>query len=158
MSHQATKAGTQSQSVERIMEERQELEDGTEEEVKKAKVRGSQSNIRSTTSRTKLDLANQKKQEGEKARRKTERAKPSTAGPTDSKGESKWMKEVIRQNFVYLVDKLSQQEAKRRVNILRSVRLQLKGSFMKLYRLFRHKKYGEPIEEPEPIVVQAQVP
>ena len=67
------------------------------------------------------------------------------------------MKEVIRQNFVYLVDKLSQQEAKRRVNILRSVRLQLKGSFMKLYRLFRHKKYGEPIEEPEP-VVENEVP
>ena len=61
MSHQAAKAATQSQSVERIMEERQELEDGTEEEVKKPKVRGSQSNIRSNTSRSKLEMANLKK-------------------------------------------------------------------------------------------------
>jgi hypothetical protein len=29
---------------------------------------------------------------------------------------------------------------------MRSIKLQLRLRFMKLYRLFRHKKYGEPIE------------
>ena len=31
---------------------------------------------------------------------------------------------------------------------MKSVRVQLRGRFMKLFRMFRHKKYGEPLEEP----------
>ena len=50
-----------------------------------------------------------------------------------------------------MVDKLSAFEAKRRVNILRAVRTQLRVRFMKVFRLFRHKKYGEPLEPPKPI-------
>lgn len=37
------------------------------------------------------------------------------------------------------------QESKRRVNILKAVKVQLRERFMKLYRLFRLKKYGEPL-------------
>ena len=61
------------------------------------------------------------------------------------------MREIIRQQYKTFIDKLSSHEAKRRVNILRAVRGQLRNRFMKLYRLFRHKKYGEPIDPPKPI-------
>ena len=52
---------------------------------------------------------------------------------------------MARQNYQYFIGKLKIQEAKRRINIIRAVRAQLKNRFMKLYRYFRHKKYGEPL-------------
>lgn len=63
----------------------------------------------------------------------------------ERKGGSRWMVELARQNYQYLVEKMRQQETKRRVNIMKAVREQLRGRFMKLYRYFRHKRYGEPL-------------
>lgn len=60
----------------------------------------------------------------------------------------------MRQMFLNLVNKMSEQEGKRRVNILRAIKFQLRKRFMKLYRLFRHKKYGEPIV---PLVIYENV-
>ena len=56
----------------------------------------------------------------------------------------RWLVELARQNFTYFVNKLKSQEAKRRLNIIRAIKFQLKSRFMKLYRYFRHHKYGEP--------------
>lgn len=42
-----------------------------------------------------------------------------------------------------------QQETKKKVNMLGEVKKKLASRFLKVYRLFRHKKYGEPIEAPK---------
>ncbi len=68
-----------------------------------------------------------------------------TATQVDKKPlPQRWLVELARQNFTYFVNKLKSQEAKRRLNIIRAIRFQLKSRFMKLYRYYRHHKYGEP--------------
>eukprot|EP00347_Sterkiella_histriomuscorum_P007667 403348036 len=141
MSHQNNKAGghQNSQSEERTTAtDSQNDSKNVLEKPKKIAVRGSQSNVRPS-----------QRQKAEAAGNKKEQVKPQTAGSVTGKSESKWMKELVRQNYLYFVEKLNQQETRRRINILKSVRLQLKERFMKVFRLFRHKKYGEPLEQEE---------
>jgi len=61
------------------------------------------------------------------------------------------MVSLTRQNYKYFAEKLQAADTKARIKILRQIRTRMKIRFMKLYRLFRLKKYGEPIGPPLPI-------
>ena len=66
-----------------------------------------------------------------------------------AKTESKWMKELARQNYIYFTEKLQALEVKRKVQVMREIRERLADRLMKVYRMFRHKKYGESLEAPK---------
>ena len=57
------------------------------------------------------------------------------------------MLEIIRLNFVDLIHKYDQHQKVMRIEALKKTRRQLTGRFIKLFRLYRHKKYGEPYDE-----------
>ncbi|CDW84853.1 UNKNOWN [Stylonychia lemnae] len=142
MSHQDTKnqGHNGSQSEERTTADNSQYESKNGiEKPKKTHARGSNSTVR---------LARKQKSEGNPSIINNSE-KPTTAG--SNKGESRWLKELARQNYKYFVEKLNQQEAQRRINIIRAVKKQLTDRFMKVFRLFRNKKYGEPIDSiPKP--------
>ena len=54
------------------------------------------------------------------------------------------MLELIRLNFVDLIHKYDQHQKVMRIEAMKKTRRQLTGRFIKLFRLYRHKKYGEP--------------
>ena len=58
--------------------------------------------------------------------------------------------------YLNMVEKMKKQETRRRINILNSVRAQMRIRFMRLYRMFRHKKYGESLEE-EKIITETDL-
>ena len=84
----------------------------------------------------------------EKNRYKNNDKKPQTAGSV-LKTESKWLKELARQNYIYFAEKLQALETTKKVGILREIKQRLTQRFMKMYRHFRHKKYGEPLDSPK---------
>jgi len=53
------------------------------------------------------------------------------------------MREIIRLQFVELIHKYDIYQAKKRAEGLVATRKMLTERFIKLYRAFRHKKYGE---------------
>lgn len=59
------------------------------------------------------------------------------------KEPSKYMKEIIRLNFVELIHKYDIHQAKIRVKGLKDTRQHLAKCFMKVYLAYRFKKYGE---------------
>ena len=63
--------------------------------------------------------------------------------PKEKPKPSRYMQEIIRLNFVTLVDKVKGSQTKNRIAALRTMRRHLAKNFMKLYRAFREKKYGE---------------
>jgi hypothetical protein len=92
---------------------------------------------------SKIKQAIEVKRESTRARKAEENKAEKKVEVT--KGNSRWMAELARQNYAYFIEKLKAQEGKRRINIIRAIRAQLTHRFMKLYRYFRHKKYGEPL-------------
>ena len=54
------------------------------------------------------------------------------------------MLEIFRMNFIDLIHKYDKYQSKKRVNCIKKVRRHLQKKFMKLYKMFRFKKYGEP--------------
>lgn len=59
--------------------------------------------------------------------------------------QSKWMSSLAKQNYKYFSEKLIALDTKKKLRALRMMRMRMKTRFMMVYRLFRLKKYGEPI-------------
>ena len=61
------------------------------------------------------------------------------------------MLEIIRLNFVEMIHNYDQYQKTKRIQALKTTKAHLAGRFIKLYRAFRHKKYGEedPFKEEE---------
>ena len=67
------------------------------------------------------------------------------AGLRKSADPSKWMRILVKQNYTDFARRLDQNEPKKRVAALRTMRLHMQARFMKLFALFRLKKYKEPL-------------
>lgn len=68
--------------------------------------------------------------------------------PAAPAGPSKYMDKLLCMNFIALVHKYDQfVQPKKRVEAVTMTKKELTRRFMKLYRIFRHKKYGEPLHE-----------
>lgn len=67
---------------------------------------------------------------------------PASA-PKVKKPPSKYMQEVIRMNLVNFIHAYDIHQKRKRIDALKVTRKHLATRFMKLYRAFRFKKYGE---------------
>lgn len=74
----------------------------------------------------------------------------STCQSSMGKTASRWLTSLARQNFIYFAEKLQKLDTKNKVRALRMMRLRMKSRFMKVFRLYRYHKYGEPIGPPLP--------
>ena len=76
---------------------------------------------------------------------------PEKAPAGEKKPLSKYMRECLRLQFVDLIHSYDIYQAKKRAAALTTTRKHLAGRFMKLFRAFRHKKFGEedPFAEKE---------
>lgn len=63
------------------------------------------------------------------------------------KAPSRYMQLLIKQNFVELIHKYDLHQKYMRIEAMTKTRKHLAKRFMKLYRLYRHKKFGEPFDE-----------
>lgn len=59
------------------------------------------------------------------------------------KPPSKYVLEIIRLNFVELIHKYDIHQKRMRIDALKTTRKHLAKRFIKLYKAFRFKKYGE---------------
>ena len=75
------------------------------------------------------------------------RRKPSPKAAPERKQLSRYMKEIIRIQFVEFIHKYDIYQAKKRAEAIKAVRSHLTRRFMRFYRIFRHKKYGEALED-----------
>ena len=53
------------------------------------------------------------------------------------------MLEIVRLNFVELIHNYDRHQKIMRIKALKDTKKNLASKFMKLYRIYRHKKYGE---------------
>lgn len=67
----------------------------------------------------------------------------------EKKKPSKYMQEIFRLNFVELANKLDKAQKEKRIQALATVRRHMASRFMKLYKAFRNKKFGEPFDPKE---------
>ena len=76
--------------------------------------------------------------------------KPPIGVQSSGKGRkplSKYMKEIIRRQLVELIHKYDIHQKTKRIEALKTMRKHLASRFLKLYSHFRHKKFGEPLQE-----------
>ena len=57
--------------------------------------------------------------------------------PKEKPKPSRYMKEIVRLNFLSLIDKVKGSQTKNRIAALRTMRRHLAKNFMRLYRAFR---------------------
>lgn len=78
---------------------------------------------------------------------------PRKKAAADTKKEkkipSRYMKEIIKMQFIELVHKYDKHQSKKRAQAVKEVRNDLTKKFIKFYRQYRFKKYGEPLEKKE---------
>lgn len=67
--------------------------------------------------------------------------------PKEKKPPSKYMLHLIKLNFIDMVHRYDMHQKVKRMEALKLTRQHLRKRFMRLYRMFRHKKYGEPLED-----------
>lgn len=67
----------------------------------------------------------------------------ATKPKVGNKKPSKYVEEIIRMNLVAMVNRYEKLQAQKRRQALMKATKKLQNSFIKLYRAFRHKKYGE---------------
>ena len=94
------------------------------------------------------DKASTKSRAQDSPRRNANRKAPSSPAK-QKKAPSRYVKEIIRMQFVELIHKYDAHQAKKRAEAMKAVRADLTKKFIRLYRGFRHKKYGEPMQQPE---------
>lgn len=79
---------------------------------------------------------------------KSPKKKAISKGPAAPAGPSKYMDKLLCMNFIALVHKYDQfVQPKKRVEAITMTKKELTRRFMKLYKIFRHKKYGEPLHD-----------
>ena len=71
--------------------------------------------------------------------------KTTQESSTRSKGPSRWMGQVRLQQFKTLAERLDAKQASKRVMALKAMKAEMTRRFVLLFRLFRHKKYGEEL-------------
>ena len=78
---------------------------------------------------------------------KDESPKKIVSPPKVKKPPSKYMLEIIRLNFVNMIHKYDMHQKRKRMEALKKTRKLLRRRFMKVYRMYRFKKYGEPYDD-----------
>lgn len=76
------------------------------------------------------------------------KSKKAPKVPEEPSGPSRYLDKLLCLNFISMVHKYDQFVApKKRVEALTTTKKELARRFMKLYKTFRCKKYGEPLNE-----------
>jgi len=80
--------------------------------------------------------------------RSPQKSKKAPKVPERPPGPSRYLDKLLCMNFVAMVHKYDQYvQPKKRVEALTMTKKELARRFMKLYKAFRFKKYGEPLNE-----------
>ena len=80
--------------------------------------------------------------------RSPNKGKKAPKVPEQAREPSRYLDKLLCMNFIALVHKYDQFVApKKRVQALTMTKKELTRRFMKLYKTFRFKKYGEPLNE-----------
>ena len=76
------------------------------------------------------------------------KSRKAPKAPEQPRGPSRYLDKLLCMNFIALVHKYDQYvQPKKRVEVVTMTKKELTRRFMKLYKMFRFKKYGEPLNE-----------